>query len=106
MDEKRINYILKKIKLIFRTVFWNGEIIMTVKHRSYQPTECETVDAFWEEIMQFVKTLSLCKNPALCMLGIVAENVHMFEQQMLRCRLAMICGCYSKTLEVRFALFI
>ncbi len=40
------------------------------------------------------------------MLGIVAENVHMFEQQMLRYRLAMICGCYSKTLEVRFALFI
>lgn len=48
--------------------------------------ECDKVEELWEKIVQFVNntfSLSLNKNPALCMLGIIPEDLHISRQQIL-----------------------
>ncbi len=67
--------------------------IGTMVHMLY---ECDKVKELWEKIVQFVNnifSLTLHKNPALCMLGILPEDACLSWQQRQWCRLAMVSGC-------------
>lgn len=68
-------------------------MLMHLIHMLY---ECDKVEEVWEKIVQFVNntfSLSLYKNPAFCMLGIMVEEMCISRKQMLWCRLAMVSEC-------------
>jgi len=73
---------LARIKLRDTAICWRcNKETGTIVHMLY---EYDMVEEMWEKIVQFVKNifcLSLYKNPALCMLGTIPEDVRMSRQQ-------------------------
>lgn len=58
--------------------------------------ECDKTKDMWNTVILFVNKVlgtHLVKSPALCLLGLIPENIQMSKHHKSWCRLAMTTGC-------------
>lgn len=85
---------LARLKLRNSDLCWrcNGRV-GTLVHMLY---ECDKTKDMWNAIIEFLNKVlgtHFIKNPALCLLGLLPDNIQMSKHQKLWCRLAMTTGC-------------
>lgn len=85
---------MARLKLCESELCWRCERSRgTLLHMLY---ECEKTQNLWEQIILLINKVfgvELSQGPALCILGIITEDVELSPQQTLWCRLALTTGC-------------
>lgn len=85
---------LARLKLRNSDICWRcNRKVGTLVHMLY---DCDKTNDMWNEIISFLNKMFgilLIKNPTLCLLGLLPDNVQMSKRLKSWCRLAMITGC-------------